>query len=127
MSAPAGERGSWAKVELVSSYSLLVLLGSVIATRLSFSTVWTLHTVDLVLTWMALAAVIASFWIARRSRRRRFLIIGFASATQLVPMVIREPVLLFPLLGAVIPVAILLIALRALARKAPPGQPPQHS
>ena len=48
-------RRSWDKVELFATFSLLVVLATVLITRLSFAEVWKLPTVDLVLTWMALA------------------------------------------------------------------------
>jgi hypothetical protein len=107
----------WDKVELYASYFLLVVLASVIATRLGFDGVWHMPTVDFVLSVVALILTLGSFWFARQSRRWRLAIIAFASATQLVPMVIRQPVLLFPLLGAIVPVAILIGAVAALSRK----------
>jgi hypothetical protein len=109
----------WDKVELFASYSLLVLLATVIVTRLSFDTVWVMPKVDLLLSWASLAAVAAAFWLGRHRRWLRISAVAFASATQLVPMVIRQPVLLFPLLGAIVPVAILVVALAALSNKNP--------
>jgi len=82
---------------------------------------------DLDLSVIALALVLASFWFARHSRRWRLAIIAFAAATQLVPMVVREPVLLLPLLGALIPVGILVGCLVALSKKGPSARPPQGS
>jgi len=79
------------------------------------------------LSVIALVLVVGSFWFARHSRRWRLWIIAFASATQLVPMVIRQPVLLFPLLGALIPVAILVGCLVALSKKNTNVRPPQGS
>jgi hypothetical protein len=113
--APVARR--WGKVELYASYFLLVVLASVIATRLGFDGVWHMPKVDFMLSIVALILALGSFWFARQSRRWRLAIIAFASATQLVPMVIRQPVLLFPLLGAVVPVAILIGAVAALSRK----------
>jgi hypothetical protein len=104
-------------VEFYTSFFLLLVLAGVIATRLGFDDVWHLPTIDLDLSMVALAFVLASFWLARHSRRWRLTIIAFAGATQLVPMVVREPVLLVPLLGALIPVAILIGCLVALSRK----------
>jgi hypothetical protein len=65
--------------------------------------------------------VVASFWIARNRRSWRLWIIAFATATQLLPMVLRHPATLFPLLGGLIPVAIMIWALVALSRKGRPG------
>lgn len=115
MNQPASH--SWDKVEFYTSYFLMFVLASVIGTRLSFAGVWALPMLDLVLSTVALILVIASFWIARKRRSWRLWIIGFATATQLLPMVLRHPVLLFPLLGALIPVAIMIWALVALSRK----------
>jgi LPXTG-motif cell wall-anchored protein len=119
--------GSWDKVERVSSTFLLIVLASVIGTRLGFAGVWHLPPPDLWLSVIALALVLGSFWFARRRRRWRLWTIGFASATQLVPMVIREPVLLLPLLGALIPVAILLGCVIALSKKGRHGRTAQRS
>lgn len=115
MNAPASR--SWDKVEFYSSYFLMVVLASVIGTRLSFASVWTLPTLDLVLSVAALVLVIASFWIARTRRSWRMWIIAFATATQLLPMVLRHPATLFPLLGALIPIVIMVWALVSLSRK----------
>jgi hypothetical protein len=109
--------GSWDKVEFYTSYFLMFVLGSVIATRLSFASVWQLPTIDLVFNIIALILVVASFWIARRRRSWRLWIIAFATATQLIPMVIRYPATLFPLLGGLIPVIIMVWALVSLSRK----------
>jgi hypothetical protein len=117
MNTPA--RTSWDKVEFYTSYFLMFVLASVIGTRLSFATVWVLPTVDLVLNIVALVLVIASFWIARKRRSWRLGIIAFATATQLIPMVLRHPATLFPLLGGLIPVIIMGWALFALSRKGP--------
>ena len=108
---------SWDKVEFYTSYFLMFVLASVIGTRLSFATVWVLPTLDLVLSWTALVLVIASFWIARHRRSWRLWIIAFATATQLLPMVLRHPATLFPLLGGLIPIVIMVWALVALSRK----------
>ena len=119
MNTPAPVRGSWGRVEFYTSFFLLAVLATVIGMRLGFESVWHLPTLDLDLSVVALALVLASFWLARHSRRWRLAIIAFASATQLVPMVVRDPVLLLPLLGALIPVAILVGCLVALSRKKP--------
>ena len=127
MNTPATVRGTWNKVEFYTSYFLMAVLASVIGTRLGFDGVWKMPPVDLTLSIIALLLVIGSFWFARHNRRLRLCIIAFASATQLVPMVIREPVLLFPLLGALIPVAILVGCLMALSKKGRSGSPPLGS
>ncbi|MFC5741145.1 LrgA [Dyella tabacisoli] len=123
MSGPS----SWSKVEIITSYSLLVVLASIIITRLGFAGVWALPMFDLIFTWAALLAVLGSFWFARHSRTLRFWVVGFASASQLVPMVIRQPVLLLPLLGAAVPVGITLWALIALSKKGGDRGTPRHS
>ncbi|GGY20054.1 hypothetical protein GCM10008098_10600 [Rhodanobacter panaciterrae] len=127
MNAPAPVRGKWDKVEFYTSYFLLLVLISFIGTRLAFATVWQLPTIDFVLSVIAMLLVLASFWFGRHSRRWRLWTIGFATATQIVPMVIREPVLLFPLLGALIPIAILVGCLMALSKKDANASPPTGS
>lgn len=119
MNTPASR--SWDKVEFYSSYFLIAVLASVIGTRLSFASVWELPTIDLVLSSIALILTVASFWIARKRRSWRLWIIAFATATQLLPMVLRYPATLFPLLGGLIPVAIMVWALVALSRKGANG------
>ncbi len=114
----------WNKVELTASYTLLTILATELLTRLGLVSMFEIPTVDLVLSIIATVLVIGAFWFARHSRARRFWIIGFASATQLVPMVIRQPVLLLPLIGAAIPVGIMLWAMIALSKK---GQGNAHS
>lgn len=123
--APQGSAplpGRWSKVEKVTSICLLIVLASFIGTRLAFAGVWQLPEVDLVLSIIALVLVVASFWFARHSRRLRLWVVGFASATQIVPMVFREPVLLFPLLAAAIPIAIVVGCLVALSKKDASGR-----
>jgi len=115
------QRG-WDKVEYWSSYFLLAVLGSVILTRLGFATVWSVPMLDLVLGSIALLLILASPWIARRRRALRIAIVAYATATQLVPMSIRHPAVLLPLLGALLPVAITIWALVALSRKGRAGQ-----
>jgi hypothetical protein len=118
---------SWDKVEFYSSYFLMAVLASVIATRLSFASVWQIPMVDLVFSIIALVLVLASFWIARKRRSWRLWIIAFATATQLLPMVLRYPATLFPLLGALVPVAITVWALVSLSRKGANGPRPRGS
>jgi len=120
VSAPA-QRG-WDKVEYWSSYFLLAVLGSVILTRLGFASVWSVPTLDIVLGSIALLLILASPWIARRRRALRIAIVAYAAATQLVPVSVRHPAVLLPLLGALIPVAITIWALVALSRKGRAGQ-----
>jgi hypothetical protein len=110
-------QGRWRKVEKVTSLCLLVVLASFIGTRLAFATVWQLPVLDLALSIAALVLVLASFWFGRHSRRWRLWTVALASATQIVPMVCREPVLLFPLLAAAIPIAIVVGCLIALSKK----------
>ncbi|WP_266167839.1 LrgA [Dyella subtropica] len=107
----------WDKVELTASYSLLVILATELLTRLGLYSMFPLPTVDLVLSSAATVLVLGAFWFARQSRKLRFWVIGFAAATQLVPMVVRQPVLLLPLIGAAVPVGIILWALVALSKK----------
>ena len=52
----------------------------------------------------------------------RIAIVAYAAATQLVPVSVRHPAVLLPLLGALIPVAITIWALVALSRKGRAGQ-----
>ncbi len=120
-------QGRWSKVEKVTSICLLVVLASFIGTRLAFATVWQLPTLDLILSIVALLLVLASFWLGRHSRRWRLWTVALASATQIVPMVCREPVLLFPLLAAAIPIAIVVGCLIALSKKDAPVRPAQGS
>lgn len=127
MNTPAPVRGTWGKVEFYTSYFLLLVLISFIGTRLGFATVWQLPTIDLVLSVVAVLLLLAGFWFGRHSRRWRLWVIGFATATQIVPMVIREPVLLFPLIGALIPIAILVGCLVALSKKGADVRPQQDS
>jgi hypothetical protein len=127
MNTPAPARGNWGRVEFYTSFFLLLVLAGVIATRLGFDGVWHLPTIDLDLSMVALALILASFWFARHSRRWRLAITAFAGATQLVPMVVRNPLLLLPLLGALIPVAILVGCLVALSKKDGNGRPPLGS
>ena len=127
MNTPAPVCGKWDKVEFYTSYFLLLVLISFIGTRLAFATVWQLPTIDFVLSVIAMLLVLASFWFGRHSRRWRLWTIGFATATQIVPMVIRQPVLLFPLIGALIPIAILVGCLVALSKKGPNSDPQRGS
>ena len=114
---------AWDKVEKSTSWFLLFVLFCVLGMRLGFSGVWSVPPLDFVLSVIALVLVLASFWLARKHRAWRLSVIAFASATQLVPMVVREPVLLFPLLGALIPVAILVGCLIALSHKGANSRP----
>ena len=123
MNTPASGHDRWGRVEFYTSFSLLAVLATVIGMRLGFDGVWRMPALDLDLSVVAMALVLASFWFARHSRRWRLAIVAFASATQLVPMVVREPVLLVPLLGALIPVAILIGCLVALSKKGGNGRP----
>ena len=122
-----GPTRSWGQVERGTSLFLLCVLLCVLIMRLSFSGVWPMPKVDFVLSAVALIVVVASFWPARNHRGLRLCVIAFAAATQLVPMVVREPVLLFPLVGALIPVAIVIGCLFALSRKDTHGQPQARS
>ncbi|WP_430390244.1 LrgA [Dyella sp. 20L07] len=107
----------WDKVELTASYTLLTILATELVTRLGLISMFPLPLVDLVLTSIATVLVLGAFWFARHSRKLRFWVIGFAAVTQLGPMVVRQPILLLPLLGAAIPVAIMLWAMMALSKK----------
>jgi hypothetical protein len=120
-------QGTWDKVEKTTSWCLQLVLAAFIGSRLAFAEWWPLPRIDFILSAIALLLVLASFRYARHRRGWRLWIIGYASATQLVPMVIREPVLLLPLLGALIPVAILVGSLIALSKKGPTVRPPQGS
>lgn len=117
MNSPMPPQGSWDKVEKTTSFCLLIVLVLFIGSRLAFAEWWPLPPLDFVLSAIAVLLALASFWLARERRSWRLWVIGFASATQIVPMVVREPVLLFPLLGALIPVSIIIGCLIALSRK----------
>ncbi|HEY8587427.1 MAG TPA: LrgA [Rhodanobacter sp.] len=126
MNAPTAAGSSWSKVEYYTSFFLLIVLATVLGMRLGFDSVWHMPKLDLVLSTIAMILVAGSFRFARHSRRWRIAIIAFASATQLVPMVVRDPILLLPLLGALIPVGILAACVVALSRK-DRGHPQQRS
>ncbi|MEO6926485.1 MAG: LrgA [Rhodanobacter sp.] len=117
MNAQVSPTGSWSKVERVTSVTLIACLLAFIGSRLVFSIWWPLHPVDFIISSIAVILLTASFWLGARRRFWRIAVIAYAGATQLVPMVIREPVLLLPLLGALIPMAILFWCLLALSKK----------
>ncbi|MEO8779827.1 MAG: LrgA [Rhodanobacter sp.] len=123
MNAVAQPPQSWSKVERVTSLTLISCLLAFIGSRLAFAVWWPLYPVDFVLSAVAVILLTGSFWFAARRRALRIAVVVYASATQLVPMVIREPLLLLPILGAMIPVAILLGCLFALSKKDNQGRP----
>ena len=127
MNAPLPGQGSWSKVERVTSLCLQIVLLSFIGSRLIFAVWWPMHTLDFTISAIAVALLIASFRFAAHHRGWRIGVIAYASATQIVPMVVREPVLLLPLLGGLIPVAILLGCLIALSRKGSNARSAQRS
>ena len=108
---------SWANVERSASLFLLFVLLCVLGMRLGFAWAWSMPTLDFCLSLAALVLVIGGLLAARNHRAWRRAIIAAAGATQLLPMVLREPVLLLPLLGALVPVAVLMACLVALSRK----------
>ncbi len=124
MTTTTAERGGWSKVEKVTSLCLQIILLSFIGCRLAFADWWPLPPLDFAVSSIAVILLVASFWFPSRRRSWRISVIVYASATQLVPMVLREPVLLLPLLGGLIPVAILIGCLVALSRKKPTVRPP---
>ncbi|HUB89356.1 MAG TPA: LrgA [Dyella sp.] len=99
----------------------MIVLASIIGRRLSFASVWEITTADMIFSIIALVLVLASFWIARKRRSWRLWIIASATATQLLPMVLRHPVMPFPLPGGLIPVVIIVWVLVALSRKGADG------
>ena len=117
MNAAAPAPGAWSKVERVTSVTLISCLLAFIGSRLFFAVWWPLRPVDFILSSVAVVLLIISYWFPARRRNWRIAVIVYASATQLVPMVIREPALLLPLLGALIPLAILFGCLLALSKK----------
>ncbi|MEO9079189.1 MAG: LrgA [Rhodanobacter sp.] len=127
MTAKALPEGSWSKVERVTSVTLIACLLAFIGSRLFFAMWWPLHPVDFTLSTIAVILLTGSFWLAAHRRSWRIAVIVYASATQLVPMVIREPVLLLPLIGALIPLAILFGCLLALSKKDHHPRPAQSS
>lgn len=120
MNTPAERR--WDKVEFWTSYFLLTVLAGVIILRLSFADVWSVPHLDIVISSIALALIALSPWIARRSRLLRILFVVYGAGTQLVPVTLRHPEVLYALIGGLIPVVIVLWALIALTRKGQPGQ-----
>ncbi|MEO9001656.1 MAG: LrgA [Rhodanobacter sp.] len=117
MNAQVTPSGSWRNVERVTSVTLIACLLAFIGSRLAFAIWWPMHPVDFILSSVAVVLLTISFWFAAPRRSWRIAVIAYASATQLVPMVIREPALLLPLLGAMIPLAILFGCLLALSKK----------
>jgi hypothetical protein len=127
MNASASTPRTWDKVEQGASLFVLFVLFCILGMRLGFDDVWRMPALDFALCVVALLLVVAGLWFGRRHRGMRLWIIAFASATQLVPMVVRQPVLLFPLLGALIPIAILGGCLVALSHKDSSHDPQSHS
>jgi hypothetical protein len=127
MSATTAEQGSWSKVEKVTSLCLQITLLCFIGCRLAFADWWPLPALDFAISSIAVVLLVASFWFPSPRRSWRISVVLYASATQLVPMVLRDPLLLVPLLGGLIPVAILIGSLVALSRKKPTVRPPQSS
>ena len=123
MNTAAPTLNSWNKVERVASLTLIACLLAFIGCRLAFAVWWPLHPIDFVISALAVILLAGSFWFAAHRRALRIAVIVYASATQLVPMVIREPLLLLPLLGAMIPIAILFGCLLALSKKDSHGRP----
>lgn len=123
MNTVAPAPNTWNKVEHIASLTLIASLLFFIGCRLAFAVWWPLHPVDYVISAVAVILLAGSFWFAAHRRALRIAVIVYASATQLVPMVIREPVLLLPLLGAMIPLAILFGCLLALSKKDSHGRP----
>lgn len=117
MNAAMPPPDSWSKVERVTSICLIASLLSFIGSRLVFAVWWPMHPVDFIISTIAVILLTASFWFAAPRRSWRIAVIAYASATQLMPMVIREPVLLLPILGGLIPLAILFGCLLALSKK----------
>ena len=114
-------------MERVTSLCLIISLLAFIGSRLIFAVWWPMHPVDFVLSCLAVVLLTASFWFAAHRRRWRIGVIAYASATQLVPMVLREPALLLPIVGGLIPVAILVGSLVALSKKGNDVRPTQGS
>jgi hypothetical protein len=118
---------SWSKLERVTSLCLISTLLAFIGSRLIFAVWWPMYPVDFIVSALAVVLLTASFWFAARRRGWRIAVIAYASATQLVPMVLREPVLLLPLLGGLIPVTILFGSLFALSKKSRNTRRPRGS
>ncbi|MFC5526178.1 LrgA [Rhodanobacter ginsengisoli] len=127
MNPAAPTPGSWSKVERVASLCLISSLLAFIGSRLIFAVWWPMHPVDFILSSLAVALLTASFWFAAHRRNWRIAVIACASATQLLPMLLREPILLLPILGGLIPVTILFASLLALSKKDRNIRPPQRS
>lgn len=127
MNAVSPAPGSWGQVERVASQTLIACLLAFIGSRLFFAVWWPMHPVDFVISAVAVVLLAAGFRFAAHRRGWRIAVIVYASATQLVPMVIREPALLLPIAGAMIPLAIVFGCLLALSKKGSRGRPAQHS
>ncbi|MEO7066929.1 MAG: LrgA [Rhodanobacter sp.] len=127
MIASARPLGKWDKVEKTTSQYLLAVLICVLGMRLGFDGVWHMPPLDFTLCVVALVLVVGSFWFARDRRNLRIAVIAFGAGTQLVPMVVRDPILLLPLLGGLIPVAVLFICVVALSKKDKADQLPPRS
>jgi hypothetical protein len=127
MNTAVAQPGPWSKVERVTSVCLISSLLAFIGTRLIFAVWWPMHPIDFVLSAIAVVLLAASLRAAAHRRSWRIAVIVYASATQLVPLVIREPILLLPIIGGLIPVAILFGSLVALSRKKPTVRPPHTS
>ncbi|HEV7123483.1 MAG TPA: LrgA [Rhodanobacter sp.] len=123
MNAVVPAPNSWSKVERIASFTLIACLLFFIGCRLAFAVWWPLPPVDFVISAVAVILLAGSFWFAAHRRALRIAVIAYASATQLVPMVVRHPLLLLPILGAMIPLAILFGCLLALSKKDNHGRP----
>lgn len=127
MNSAMAPSGQWSKVERVTSVTLIACLLAFIGTRLIFAVWWPLRPVDFILSTIAVIVLTAGFWFPARRRAWRIAVIVYASATQLVPLVIREPILLLPILGGMIPLAILFGCLLALSKKDRHARPASSS
>ncbi|MDE1895424.1 MAG: LrgA [Pseudomonadota bacterium] len=124
MNAPVPVAGSWGKVERVTSLFLIISLLAFIGSRLVFAVWWPMHPLDFALSCVAMVLLAASFRFAAHRRNWRIGVIVYAIASQVLPMVVREPALLLPIVGGLIPIAILVGSLVALSKK---GDAPRRS
>ena len=117
MNAAVTSLGRWSKVERVTSLCLISSLLAFIGTRLIFAVWWPLHPLDFIVSAIAVVLLMTSFWFPPRRRHWRIAIITCAGASQLLPLAMRQPIMLLPILGAMIPLAILFACLVALSKK----------
>lgn len=117
MNTPAPPRRDWNHVEKIVSLTTIACLAAFIGSRLAFVEWWSVRPFDFVFSALALLLMLVVLIWLRRNLFWRLFSVVFAIASQILPMVVRQPVLLIPILGALIPIIVILWALIALSRK----------